>query len=98
MSKSLFEFSRNKKNVVEPVREKSSKCRNIDENDVKKKIKEYSKFSENDLMKELYKEVGKQKAGGNFDINNLSKQLDNVKPMLNQKQNENLERILKNLK
>ena len=97
MGKSLFEFSKDKRKSSENIKEKL-KTQNMDEDAVKKKVEDFSKLSEGDLMQELYKEVGKQKASGSFDANKLSKQLENVKPMLNEKQNANLEKILKNLK
>lgn len=97
MGKSLFEFSKDKRKSSENIKEKL-KTQNMDEDAVKKKVEDFSKLSEGDLMQELYKEVGKQKASGSFDANKLSKQLENVKPMLSEKQNANLEKILKNLK
>jgi len=97
MGKSLFEFSKDKKSVDDLIKGKAKNA-NIDEEDMKRKIKDYSKLSENDLMGELYKEVGKQKSKGNFDIGQLSQQFQSIKPMLNQKQSANLEKILKNLK
>lgn len=106
MGKSLFEFSKDKKGMrAEPQPqckqqgyENRQKVGNMSEEDVKKKVNEYSKLSENELMRELYNEIGKQKAGGNFDVEKLKSQFENIKPMLNSKQNDNLERILKNLK
>lgn len=98
MAKSLFEFSKDKKKTETFKGKSESKDKGVNEDEMKKKIDDYSKFSENDLMKELYKEVSKQKSTGEFDVSQLSKQLENVRPMLNQKQNENLEKILKNLK
>lgn len=104
MGKSLYNFSKTNDGVRESkdkvdtkINQKDVKA-NIDEADVKKKINQYSKLNQGDLMKELSKEVGKQKAEGNFDINKLSSQFDNIKHMLDEKQRDNLERLLKNLK
>ncbi len=101
MRKSLYNFSKenNKKNedLKEKYKEELKKDK-LNNDNVKKKINNYSKMSEGDLMKELYKEVSKQKAGGEFNASKLASQFDNIKPMLNQKQIANLEKILKNLK
>lgn len=98
MGKSLFEFSKEKKDVPQKTKEEKTQKESLNEEEMKKRIKDYSKLSENDLMSELYKEVGKQKTGGNFDAKKLASQLENVKPMLSQKQSASLEKILKNLK
>jgi hypothetical protein len=100
MGKSLFEFSKDQRGIRQEHKEETRQDRKkeLDEEEVKRKIKNYSKLSERDLMQELYNEVGKQKASGNFDVNKLKSQFENVKPMLNESQKSNLERILKNLK
>lgn len=105
MSKSLFEFSKDKRGMKQEVKKENKqeakedkKTGNLNEDEVKKKINNYSKLSERDLMKELFNEVGKQKASGDFDVNKLKSQFESVKPMLNESQKANLERILKNLK
>lgn len=100
MSKSLYDFSKTRDNSGEDFNKKnnSNKQESINEEDVKKKINHYSKLNEGDLMKELHKEVAKQKAEGKFDVNKISSQVENIMPMLNEKQKSNLERILKNLK
>ena len=108
MGKSLYEFSKDKRNfqetkvktpdISDSLKNSKSKVEGLEEEALKKKIKDYSKLSQNDLMNELQREVGKQKANGSFDANSLSQQLRNVKHMLNDKQSANLEKILKNLK
>lgn len=101
MGKSLYNFSKENNKKIENLKEKYKeelKKDKLNNDDVKKKINNYSKLSEGDLMKELYKEVAKQKAGGEFNPSKLASQFENLKPMLNQKQSANLEKILKNLK
>ena len=103
MGKSLYDFSKTRDNIEGNSKEKNIKTDqkqkvNFDEENVKKKINQYSKLNEGELMKELQKEVQKQKAEGKFDVNKISSQIENIMPMLDEKQKNNLERILKNLK
>jgi hypothetical protein len=49
-------------------------------------------------MQELFKEVSKQKSSGNFNSNELARQVEKIKPMLNKSQIENLENLLSKIK
>lgn len=92
MKKSLFEFAKNKKEAKDRVEEKK-----LDKEDIKKKYENYSKMSESELMKELYREVGKQKSNGSFNKDKLITQVDGIKHLLNEKQITDIEKILRSL-
>jgi len=86
-------FGSREKNFQKNVNESSP-----NEGFVKDKVNNYSKLSENELMQELFKEVSKQKSSGNFNSNELARQVEKIKPMLNKSQIENLENLLSKIK
>ncbi len=101
MGKSLSEFA-NKKGSENPrvseTNEKIVKEKEIDEKKTKEKIDQFSKMSQNQLMSELFKEVGKQKQGGTFDFQNLANKIESIRPMLTEEQISNIDKLLKQIK
>ena len=65
----------------------------IDEAGVKDAINHYSTMSTDQLMVELAKQVGSQKAKGN--TNSMLETIEKIKPLLNADQKDKLENVLK---
>lgn len=99
MSKSLFEYaSSEKSNKEEQKIETKSKTENISEENLKKQYDKYSKFSERELMSELFSEVNKQKMNGSFNFQDLANKIEGIRPMLSDQQLKNLDNLLKQIK
>ncbi|MCL2850981.1 MAG: hypothetical protein FWE01_01295 [Firmicutes bacterium] len=74
----------------EPEQEKK-----ITEQDVRETIGKYAKFSNDELMVELMKQVALQKGKGNAE--GMKSTIERIKPFLNAEQQKRLEAIIKQM-
>lgn len=58
----------------------------------------YKDMSQDDLSKELFSEVARQKSQGTFDYDRLNIMIDSIRPSLTCEQYENMKRILESIK
>ncbi len=87
----LSDFNQN--NDKEPI--KNSK---LSEQDVMNKYNQYKDLSQEQLNKELFKEVARQKQAGTFDYSKLEGMLESLKGSLSTEDYMNMKRILESLK
>ena len=76
----------------------SSKEEKVSEKDLREKFDEYKDMNKDQLSKQLFSEVAKQKAEGKFDFQQLSSMVENLKGMLPEKDYQNIKRILESLR
>lgn len=96
MAKSLFEFAKENPKV-EKEKVKSERKKPTEE-ELRKKVEHYSKFSQDQLLSELFSQVEKQKRSGEFNFENLANQIEGIKPMLSPDQIKNIDKLLKQIK
>lgn len=102
MSNSLFEYA--SKREKEPKAEKKAefakekKTASLDENAAREQINKYSKYSEKELLSELFNQVNEQKKSGQFNFSDLANKVEGIRPMLTQEQIDNLDKLLKQIK
>ena len=95
MTKSLFEFAKeNPKIERENVKFDQKKPT---EEELRKKVEHYSKFSQDKLLSELFSQVEKKKQNGEFNFENLVNQIEGIKPMLSPDQIKNIDKLLKQI-
>ena len=94
MEKSLYEYASSEKNEAKKANSETQ----LNEETIKKQYEKYSKFSESELMKELFSEVNKQKKNGNFNFQELANKIDGIRPMLSDQQLKNLDSLLNQIK
>ncbi|MGN0748379.1 MAG: hypothetical protein ACI4L1_01720 [Christensenellales bacterium] len=94
MAKSLYEYASSEKNEAKKANSETQ----LNEETIKKQYEKYSKFSESELMKELFSEVNKQKKNGNFNFQELANKIDGIRPMLSDQQLKNLDSLLNQIK
>ena len=70
----------------------------ITEKDLKKAYEKYKDLPEDELLKELYKEIDRQKKNGTFDIENLKFLVNSMAPMLTPEQLNNINALLERIK
>lgn len=103
MGKSLFEYAserQNKSYEEEKDAQVNSKneSQKYDEKTIKEQVNKYSKFSQEDLKKELFSKVGEQKEKGQFNFADLASRIEGIKPMLTSEQIKNLDNLLNQIK
>ena len=76
----------------------SSKEEKVSEKDLREKFDEYKDMNKDQLSKQLFSEVAKQKAEGKFDFQQLSSMVENLKGMLPEQDYQNIKRILESLR
>lgn len=94
MAKSLYEYASSEKNEAKKANSETQ----LNEETIKKQYEKYSKFSESELMKELFSEVNEQKKNGNFNFQELANKIDGIRPMLSDQQLKNLDSLLNQIK
>ena len=94
MAKSLYEYASSEKNEAKKANSETQ----LNEETIKKQYEKYSKFSESELMKELFSEVNKQKKNGNFNFQELANKIDGIRPMMSDQQLKNLDSLLNQIK
>lgn len=98
MGKSLFEFANERKESQDKEKvEKFSKEESQQEN-LKKQFDKYSKLSQAQLTNELFSKVNEQKKKGEFNFSEISKKLEQIKPMLSEEQIRNLNNLLNQIR
>lgn len=70
----------------------------ITEKDLKEAYDKYKDLPEDELLKELYKEIDRQKKNGSFDIENLKFLVNSMAPMLTPEQLNNINALLERIK
>lgn len=96
MAKSLFEFAKeNPKIEDEKIQHRQKKPT---EKELREQVEHYSKFSQEQLLGELFSQVEKQKQSGEFDFQNLANRIEGIKPMLSSEQIKNIDNLLKQIK
>ena len=70
----------------------------ITEKDLKEAYDKYKDLPEDELLKELYKEIDRQKKNGTFDIENLKFLVNSMAPMLTPEQLKNINALLERIK
>ncbi len=78
--------------------EEQKKDRDVSEIDLQNIYNHYKDMSQDDLSKELFSEVARQKSQGTFDYNRLNFMIDSIRPSLTNEQYENMKRMLDSLK
>ena len=94
MAKSLYEYASSEKNEAKKANSETQ----LNEETIKKQYEKYSKFSESELMKELFSEVNKQKKNGNFNFQELANKIDGIRPMLSDQQLKYSDSLLNQIK
>ncbi len=94
MAKSLYEYASSEKNEAKKANSETQ----LNEETIKKQYEKYSRFSEGELMRELFSEVNKQKKNGNFNFQELANKIDGIRPMLSDQQLKNLDSLLNQIK
>ena len=69
-----------------------------DQEELKKKAREYTDKSDPELLSDIMKEARKQKENGSFSDERLQDFVNKVSPMLNQEQKERLAQAIKMIK
>lgn len=70
----------------------------VNSDDIEKKFKQYSKLSEDELLRSLYDEVNKEKRNGIFDYNAIKEFYKQAAPMMTPKQREKMRSIIESMK
>lgn len=96
MGKSLFEFANEKRNNDEERTEKENK--GMSESELRNQVDHYSKFSQSQLLGELFSQVEKQKSKGEFNFEKIASQIEGIKPMLSEEQIKNINKLLNQIK
>lgn len=89
--KNLFDFADEE---IESIEEKSKDA----SSNIKSKVEEYSKLSENELISKLFENVEKQKQDGTFNFDELTNMVSKIRPYLNANQILQLEELLNKIK
>lgn len=111
MSRSLFEFG-DKKIQPEPKAEnqnfqqrtqqsannQAGNSNPPNQKEMQDMMNKYSKMPRNDLMKNLFQEVQRQKQNGTFDIKKLEKTIDGLGSFLTPEQKKNIKELLNQVK
>lgn len=65
---------------------------------LEEKYNKYKDFSQEDINKEIFKEVEKQKQNGTFDYNQIDSIIESLKPSLTTEQYQNMRKIMDEIK
>lgn len=107
MNRSFFEFGNEKmeqpKQTFQQSTENLSQNQSTNSNPANQKemedmVNKFSKMPQNDLMKNLFQEVQKQKRNGTFDVKKLENTIDSLGSFLTPQQKKNIKELLNQVK
>ena len=86
-----------KKNLADFASENREE-KTVNEKFIKNRVDEYSKLSQSELKNKLFQEVNHLKSNGNFDFEKISSITNSVNEYLTKEQQENLKRLLEQIR